>query len=319
MSTKVTNSFVPSRKLFFSSLSEKSSYYYVLSRITCYLKEEYKIDTVLRTDIMADIFLTDAVIMAQNWLHPYKSLWWVDTPVYRIEGNYFFTRNNKIVMVTSNWTRDVLRRSFNVDLPVRYLPVFGCYKPLYDFHHKSGFVTIGNNLGVDRKNIYFLHKWFTDRNIRNYLKIVSNEPVADIRSNYNMKDEDKYDLLGRSLFYVAMSRAEGFGLPPLEALSCGTPVIYLNAHTFKEILNDKVGIPVEVGNEYDIDVRVDGVPLHYHFYEPDPKEFSYAIETAKTINRDLYEDMVMKGIEYVEERFGYKKIIDNLVDILFTF
>ena len=319
MSTKVTNSFVPSRKLFFSSLSEKSSYYYVLSRITCYLKEEYKIDTVLRTDIMADIFLTDAVIMAQNWLHPYKSLWWVDTPVYRIEGNYFFTRNNKIVMVTSNWTRDVLRRSFNVDLPVRYLPVFGCYKPLYNFHHKSGFVTIGNNLGVDRKNIYFLHKWFTDRNIRNYLKIVSNEPVADIRSNYNMKDEDKYDLLGRSLFYVAMSRAEGFGLPPLEALSCGTPVIYLNAHTFKEILNDKVGIPVEVGNEYDIDVRVDGVPLHYHFYEPDPKEFSYAIETAKTINRDLYEDMVMKGIEYVEERFGYKKIIDNLVDILFTF
>jgi len=319
MSTKVTNSSVPSRKLFFSSLSEKSSYYYVLSRITRYLKEEYKIDTVLRTDIMADIFLTDAVIMAQNWLHPYKSLWWVDTPVYRIEGNYFFTRNNKIVMVTSNWTRDVLRRSFNVDLPVRYLPVFGCYKPLYDFHHKSGFVTIGNNLGVDRKNIYFLHKWFTDRNIRNYLKIVSNEPVADIRSNYNMKDEDKYDLLGRSLFYVAMSRAEGFGLPPLEALSCGTPVIYLNAHTFKEILNDKVGIPVEVGNEYDIDVRVDGVPLHYHFYEPDPKEFSYAIETAKTINRDLYEDMVMKGIEYVEERFGYKKIIDNLVDILFTF
>ena len=319
MSTKVTNSSVPSRKLFFSSLSEKSSYYYVLSRITRYLKEEYKIDTVLRTDIMADIFLTDAVIMAQNWLHPYKSLWWVDTPVYRIEGNYFFTRNNKIVIATSNWTRDVLRRSFNVDLPIRYLPVFGCYKALYDFHHKSGFVTIGNNLGVDRKNIYFLHKWFTNYNIRNYLKIVSNEPVADIRSNYNMKDEDKYDILGRSLFYVAMSRAEGFGLPPLEALSCGTPIIYLNAHTFKEILNDKVGIPVQVGNEYDIDVRVDGVPLHYHFYEPDPKEFSYAIETAKTINRDLYEDMVMKGIEYVEERFGYKKIIDNLVDILFTF
>ena len=319
MSTKVTNSSVPSRKLFFSSLSEKSSYYYVLSRITCYLKEEYKIDTVLRTDIMADIFLTDAVIMAQNWLHPYKSLWWVDTPVYRIEGNYFFTRNNKIVIATSNWTRDVLRRSFNVDLPIRYLPVFGCYKALYDFHHKSGFVTIGNNLGVDRKNIYFLHKWFTNYNIRNYLKIVSNEPVADIRSNYNMKDEDKYDLLGRSLFYVAMSRAEGFGLPPLEALSCGTPVIYLNAHTFKETLNDKVGIPVEVGNEYDIDVRVEGVPLHYHFYEPDPKEFAYVIETAKTINRDLYEDMVMKGIKYVEERFGYKKIIDSFVDILLTF
>jgi len=258
MSTKVTNSSVPSRKLFFSSLSEKSSYYYILSRITRYLKEEYKIDTVLRTDIMADIFLTDAVILAQNWLHPYKSLWWVDTPVYRIEGNYFFTRNNKIVITTSNWTREVFRRSFNVDLPVRYLPVFGCYKALYDFHNKSGFVTVGNNLGVDRKNIYFLHKWFIDRNIRNYLKIVSNEPVADIRSNYNMKDEDKYDLLGRSLFYVAMSRAEGFGLPPLEALSCGTPTIYLNAHTFKETLNDKVGIPVEVGNEYDIDVRVEG-------------------------------------------------------------
>ena len=319
MSTVNTKSSVPSHKLFFSSLSEKSSYYYILSRLTRYLKDVYGIDAVLRTDVMADIFLTDAVIMSQNWLHPWKSLWWVDTPVYRIEGNYFLMRNNKIVMVTSNWVRDVLRRSFNVDPPVRYLPVFGCYKALYDFHRKSGFITIGNNLGVDRKNIYFLHKWFTDRNIRNYLKIVSNEPVADIRSNYNMKDEDKYDLLGRSLFYVAVSRAEGFGLPPLEALSCGTPVIYLNAHTFHELLNDKVGIPVEVGNEYDIDIRVDGVPLHYRFYEPDPKEFAYAIETAKTINRELYEEMVAKGLEYVEERFGYKKIIDNLVDIFLNF
>jgi hypothetical protein len=42
-------------------------------------------------------------------------------------------------------------------------------------------------------------------------------------------------------------------------------------------------------------------------------------ETAKTINRDLYEDMVAKGIEYVEERFGYKKIIDSFVDIVLTF
>jgi len=283
------------------------------------LKKVYNIDAVLRTDIMADIFLTDAVIMSQNWLHPWKSLWWVDTPVYRIEGNYFLTRNNKIVMTTSNWVRDVLRRSFNVDPPVRYLPVFGCYKLAYSFHDKSGFITIGNNLGVDRKNIYFLHKWFTDHNIRNYLKIISNEPVADIVSNYNLDDNRKYELLGRSLFYVAMSRAEGFGLPPLEALSCGTPVIYLNAHVFHETLNDKVGIPVEVGNEYDIDIKIEGVPLHYRFYDPDPKEFAYAVETAKTINRELYEDMVAKGIEYVEGRFGYKKIIDNLVDVLLTF
>jgi len=319
MSTRSTSSTVSNHKLFFSSLSTNSSYYYILSHITGYLKKEYNIDAVLRTDVMADIFLTDAVIMSQNWLHPWKSLWWVDTPVYRTEGNYFITRNNKIVVVTSNWVRDVLRRSFNVDPPVRYLPVFGCYKLVYDFHNKSGFVTVGNNLGVDRKNIYFLHKWFTDHNIRNYLKVVSNEPVADIRGNYNLDDSTKYELLGRSLFYVAVSRAEGFGLPPLEALSCGTPVIYLNAHSFRETLNDKVGIPVEVGNEYDIDIKVEGVPLHYHFYDPDEKEFAYAIETAKTINRELYEEMRIKGLEYVEERFGYKKIIDNLVDVFLTF
>ena len=137
MSIKITNSTASNHKLFFSSLSVNSSYYYILSRITRYLKDAYGIDAVLRTDVMADIFLTDAVIMSQNWLHPWKSLWWVDTPVYRIEGNYFVTRNNKIVMTTSNWVRDVLRRSFNVDPPVRYLPVFGCYRLMCNFHDKS--------------------------------------------------------------------------------------------------------------------------------------------------------------------------------------
>jgi len=62
-------------------------------------------------------------------------------------------------------------------------------------------------------------------------------------------DEELVTLYKNAKIYVFPSLMEGFGLPPLEALSFGLPVVCSNIPVFHEVLGDKVGY----FNPHDID------------------------------------------------------------------
>jgi glycosyltransferase involved in cell wall biosynthesis len=64
-------------------------------------------------------------------------------------------------------------------------------------------------------------------------------------------DEDLAALYSGALSFVYMSFCEGFGLPPLEAMQCGTPVICSNTTSLPEVLGD-AGILVSPTNFQDI-------------------------------------------------------------------
>ncbi len=51
-------------------------------------------------------------------------------------------------------------------------------------------------------------------------------------------DEELVHLYNKAMFLVQPSLMEGFGLPPVEALSCGTPVAYSTAGSLKEVVGD---------------------------------------------------------------------------------
>jgi len=51
-------------------------------------------------------------------------------------------------------------------------------------------------------------------------------------------DEDIAPLYSDALVFVYMSLYEGFGLPPLEAMQCGTPVITSNTSSLPEVIGD---------------------------------------------------------------------------------
>jgi glycosyltransferase involved in cell wall biosynthesis len=53
-----------------------------------------------------------------------------------------------------------------------------------------------------------------------------------------LADEDLPALYALAELFVFPSRYEGFGLPPLEAMACGTPVIASNAASLPEVLGD---------------------------------------------------------------------------------
>lgn len=60
-------------------------------------------------------------------------------------------------------------------------------------------------------------------------------------------DEDLSPLYSGALCFIYLSRYEGFGLPPLEAMACGTPVICSNNSSLPEVIGES-GILIDSNN-----------------------------------------------------------------------
>ena len=76
-----------------------------------------------------------------------------------------------------------------------------------------------------------------------------NSPYSDdILFTGRITDKDLVQLYNWAELFVYPSLFEGFGLPPLEAMSCGLPVIAYSTSSLKEIIGD-AGKLVETGDE----------------------------------------------------------------------
>lgn len=66
-----------------------------------------------------------------------------------------------------------------------------------------------------------------------------------------VNDEDLPPLYAGATAYITTSLYEGFGLPALEAMACGTPVIASNTTAFPEVLGD-AALLIDPNNLYEI-------------------------------------------------------------------
>jgi glycosyltransferase involved in cell wall biosynthesis len=62
--------------------------------------------------------------------------------------------------------------------------------------------------------------------------------ASTVRFLPDVADDDLPALLSGALCFVFPSLHEGFGLPPLEAMACGTPVIASNRTSLPEVVGD---------------------------------------------------------------------------------
>ncbi|MFN2589211.1 MAG: glycosyltransferase family 4 protein, partial [Actinomycetota bacterium] len=70
-----------------------------------------------------------------------------------------------------------------------------------------------------------------------------------------VSEEDKIGLLGGATALVFPSRYEGFGMPVLEALACGTPVVTSNVSAMPEVAGDAAVFV----DPLDVDSIADGI------------------------------------------------------------
>ncbi len=122
--------------------------------------------------------------------------------------------------------------------------------------------------------------------------------------------------------FVWPSRGEGFGLPPLEALSCGLPVIASNHSSHLEFLT-KDGEPLP-GVEL-IDGKLEpyekGDSIYYHgfnWFQPSVKHFRKLMRKIYE-NREDYKKKAEKTSKYIHKNWNWettqKKAVERIKNI----
>ncbi len=153
-----------------------------------------------------------------------------------------------------------------------------------------------------RKNLPVLIKAFSllPNRLKQEYKIVltggkgwNNRELQDTIENYNLTDKvistgfvpdrDLPYIYNRASVFAYPSLYEGFGLPPLEAMASGTPVVCSNKSSLPEVIG-KAGILIDPTNE---------------------GELAHALEKVLT-SRKISEQMIKRGLKQ-SKKFNWKK------------
>jgi len=162
-------------------------------------------------------------------------------------------------------------------------------RPIFpDVKKDKLFITLGESRFFDRKNLLLVDSITRQFGVRNKTIIVGNLGNPDY-STFSLTEEQKYTLYARAKFFLALSKSEGFGLPPIEAMAVGVVPIYLNAHGYKENL---IGLPIE---PIETDILCTDEDHCFKIWEFSKRELEYEIQHALTMSKDEYEDLSEKA------------------------
>ena len=64
---------------------------------------------------------------------------------------------------------------------------------------------------------------------------IEKENIEGVLIKHSVTDEELCSLYSHAIAFVSASKMEGFGLPPLEAMACSTPVLLSDIPSFREI------------------------------------------------------------------------------------
>lgn len=216
-----------------------------------------------------DLILLHFPTLRGTTLNPF--FYWIKFFAYKIVINSAIRRAKKVITVSNFTKRDILK---NYNIPegkivvtyescddfCRFSPegegdILDDYGLSRDEHGiiKPYILYVGNayphkNLerlvrsfevvGRKRKNLYLVLVGKRDHFYEKVVKEVKEKDISNVIFTGYVKDGDLDILYRRALAYVFPSLYEGFGLPPLEAMAKGLPVISSNHECMREILGD---------------------------------------------------------------------------------
>lgn len=200
--------------------------------------------------------------------HQHPASYWLEQSSrnYADKKKYFTMPKNMVITPVSKWLGNEISKSFfrNKKIEVVYNGLdLDTFKPsrTSSFIEKYGLLNKKIILGV--ANIWTKNKGLEDFiNLArvlpdiykivlvglnsNQIKDVSHEGIIGISRTENI--QQLVEIYSAADVFVNPSREETFGLVTAEALACGTPAVVYNATASPELVDEKTGCVVEVGD-----------------------------------------------------------------------
>ena len=139
---------------------------------------------------------------------------------------------------------------------------------------------VGESFLGNSAEAYEIDLFIQENNLKDSINRLGFVPTEDLATIYS-----------QALVYVQPSLYEGFGLPVLEALSCGCPVISSNT-----------GALPEVGGESAV------------YVHPDHESIASAIQEVKKWNKEMRLSKIKQGREWIK-RFSWEKTADETIEV----
>ena len=234
----------------------------------------------------------------------------------RILFDYYLAgmKKAKVIIAVSNSTRQDIKKMLNPKGKIKVVPTLSVEKREFSESRRE----IKKSLGLENKKVLMSVGNFFYKNTILILKAVKDlkgrydnlllvkiggfsKEEEDFISENNLKDnvlvkknisnEELNRYYNASDMLVFPSLYEGFGIPPLEAMACGTPVITSNVASLPEVVGDAA------------------VKINPHSVEELKKAIIKIIE-----NKKFRDSLVKKGFQNIK-RFSIKEHAEKLEEI----
>lgn len=131
-------------------------------------------------------------------------------------------------------------------------------------------------------------------------KAFDNYDLKKVEEQYGLKgrifhtgivtDEELVDFYNLAELFVFPSIYEGFGLPPLEAMACGTPVVSSDSSSMPEVL----GEAAEYFNPYNIDEMVRAINNQLKLKKEENPAVQKGYAQVKKMKDKVNKEMIQK-------------------------